>query len=208
MATPMTEVSLSSFSLLLKGEEFMPSGSHKDRPTGLIARSLPDGDKFRPVAGEKPLFLPSEPVQAGKPLPRGLVNVVATPFQDGTPLAEHNRHLVAGFTCAAPGQPETDWEREVSRWITDAGDTGAWQAVRLGVSDVRLFCSGERRLIGYAAIGPDTWTLGDGEIIDLWMIQYVGVHTDFRYQQGVASNARPGRRIFRGMIEEVNERGG
>jgi cysteine synthase A len=57
MATPLTEASLGGFPLLLKREEFTPSGSHKDRPTRLIAQSLRDGGKFRPVGGKKPLFL-------------------------------------------------------------------------------------------------------------------------------------------------------
>jgi hypothetical protein len=50
VATPLTGASLGGFPLLHKSEEFMPSGSHKDRPTRLIARSLRDGSKFRPAA--------------------------------------------------------------------------------------------------------------------------------------------------------------
>lgn len=56
-ATPLTEAGLGSLSILLKREEFTPSGSHKGRPTKFIADVLRRNGKFRPVAGKKPQFI-------------------------------------------------------------------------------------------------------------------------------------------------------
>ena len=57
MATPLTEIELGGLPVLLKREEFTPSGSHKDRPTKLITDALRRNGKFRPVGGKKPQFV-------------------------------------------------------------------------------------------------------------------------------------------------------
>jgi cystathionine beta-synthase len=57
IATPLTESTLGSLSILLKREEFNPSGSHKDRPTKLISSVMRHNGKFRPVGGKRPVFV-------------------------------------------------------------------------------------------------------------------------------------------------------
>jgi hypothetical protein len=54
-------------------------------------------------------------------------------FASGVPLTEHNFHLVSGFTCARPGQPEDRYEEDVSRWLTDPGRGGARERILGGL---------------------------------------------------------------------------
>ena len=56
-ATPITEIALGSLPVLLKREEFVPSGSHKGRPTKFIADALRRNGKFYRVTGKKPQFV-------------------------------------------------------------------------------------------------------------------------------------------------------
>lgn len=60
-------------------------------------------------------------------------------FMSGETLGDDNFHLVAEFTCAAPGQEEKPYERDVSEWLKNPGRGGAREAVRLGQTEVRLF---------------------------------------------------------------------
>jgi cysteine synthase len=56
-ATPVRQLAVAGINLLLKLEEFFPSGSSKGRPAGLIADSLRRTGMFQSVGGQKPLFL-------------------------------------------------------------------------------------------------------------------------------------------------------
>jgi ribosomal protein S18 acetylase RimI-like enzyme len=129
------------------------------------------------------------------------------PFASGTLLDETNFHLVADFTCARPGHPEDRYEQDVSRWLKDQGRGGAREAIRLGLVEVRLYLHTDGRVIGFGALGPETWVLADGKAVPLWLLHYFGVHTNFRHQPGVAREARYGRRILGGLVEEVERRG-
>jgi hypothetical protein len=128
------------------------------------------------------------------------------PFESGVVLDEHNFHLVTGFTCARRGQAETRWERDVSWWLLDTGRGGAREAIRLGKSEVRLFFSDDQRLIGYGAIGLEDWPVEGGGALTLGVLQYAGVHTDFRSPPGHPLPPRYGLRIIEGMIQEIKAR--
>jgi hypothetical protein len=130
------------------------------------------------------------------------------PFQSGAPLTEQNFSLVSDFTCNPPGRPENRYEEDVSRWIKDTGRGGALEASRLGLAEVRLYLTPDGRLIGFAAIGPDTWRLSDGTDLPVCLLHYFAVHTAFRNQPAdVPREASYGRRILRGLIQEVEQRG-
>ncbi len=143
---------------------------------------------------------PSE--QSGQP------TVDPIPFTSGVLFSEEHLPLVADFTCAKPGQEETRFEQDVSAWLKDTR-AGALMAVRLALSEVRLFfCPQTRALMGYGAIGKETWRFADGSEIVLWVLQFAGVHTNFRHQANMPSDARFGKRLLRGMLQEVQNRGG
>jgi ribosomal protein S18 acetylase RimI-like enzyme len=130
------------------------------------------------------------------------------PFTSGVLFTEEHLPLVADFTCAAPGEPETQFERDVSEWLKDRRG-GALEAMRLGLSEVRLFfCPQTNKLMGSGAIGKEKWQFPDGSEVELWILQYAGVHTDFRRQPNVASHERFGRRLLAGMLHEAQTRGG
>jgi ribosomal protein S18 acetylase RimI-like enzyme len=130
------------------------------------------------------------------------------PFTSGVLLTEGHLPLVADFTCAAPGMAETRFEQDVSMWLKDP-QGGALMAVRLELSEVRLFfCPRNRALMGYGAIGIEEWRFPDGSTVRVWVLQYAGVHTNFRHQANIDSNARFGRRLLAGMLREVQIRGG
>jgi ribosomal protein S18 acetylase RimI-like enzyme len=138
----------------------------------------------------------------------GWLSVDPLPFTDGTLLEEEHIPIIYRFTCAKPGEPETRFEQDVSEWLKDLR-AGAMMAVKLGLSEVRLFfCPDTNALMGYGAIGMETWTFPDGAAKKLWILQFAGVHTKFRFQAGVDSNARFGRRLLAGMLREVQMRGG
>ena len=62
--------------------------------------------------------------------------------------------------------------------------------------------------MGYGAIGKEDWRFPDETVVRLWVLQYAGVHTNFRHQPNVSGNARFGRRLLNGMLREVQMRGG
>jgi ribosomal protein S18 acetylase RimI-like enzyme len=116
--------------------------------------------------------------------------------------------IVAEFTCARPGHEETRFEQDVSEWLKDAR-AGALEAVRLGLSEVRLFfCPTTHALIAYGALGKETWRFPDGREVLIWVLQYAGVHRDFRHRPDGDVNARFGKRLLNGMLKEVQDRGG
>jgi hypothetical protein len=130
------------------------------------------------------------------------------PFTSGVLFTEEHLPLVVDFTCAAPGKPETQFERDVSEWLKDT-QAGALMAIRLGLSEVRLFlCPNSGAIMAYGAIGVEPWRFPGGTYVALWVLQYAGVHTNFRQQPNVASHQRLGRRILAGMLKEVQTRGG
>jgi ribosomal protein S18 acetylase RimI-like enzyme len=138
----------------------------------------------------------------------GLSSVDPIPFTSGVLLTEEHLSVIADFTCAAPGMPETRFERDVSEWLKDTR-AGAFMAVRLGLSEVRLFfCAQTGALIGYGAIGVEPWRFPDSSYVALWVLQYAGVHTNFRHLPNVSSNSRFGRRLITGMLKETEARGG
>ena len=139
------------------------------------------------------------------PLSRSSTNSV--PFTSGELMTRENISVVDTFTCARPGMSETLFERDVSDWLKDRRG-GAFEAVRLQLSEVRLFfCPHSHALMGYGAIGMEKWRFPDDVEVPLWVLQYAGVHTQFRHQPNVASDARFGKRLLRGMLEEVRARG-
>lgn len=60
--------------------------------------------------------------------------------------------------------------------------------------------------MGYAAISQACWDLDQGKQLNLALIDYCGIHTRFRHQAGVPKEARYGRRVFGGTIEEIERR--
>jgi ribosomal protein S18 acetylase RimI-like enzyme len=140
--------------------------------------------------------------------PSGHPPVDPIPFTSGLLLAEEHMPLVEDFTCAKPGEPETRYEQDVSEWLKDRR-AGALEAARLGLSEVRLFfCPQTHALIAYAAIGLESWRFPDGAEAPIWVLQYAGVHTNFRCQANLPREARFGKRLLRGMLREVQQRGG
>jgi hypothetical protein len=136
----------------------------------------------------------------------GWLSVNPIAFTDGTPLTEEHIPIISRFTCAKPGEAETRFEQDVSDWLKDR-QRGAMEAIRLDLSEVRLFfCPDTKALMGYGAIGMESWTFPDGPK-KLWVLQFAGVDTKFRFQAGVDSNARFGRRLLAGMLREVQKRG-
>jgi ribosomal protein S18 acetylase RimI-like enzyme len=130
------------------------------------------------------------------------------PFTEGELLTEKHISLIADFTCASPGKSETRFEQDVSDWLKDLRG-GAMTAARLNLSEVRLFfCPLTGALMGFGAIGVEPWRFPDGNYVALRVLQYAGVHTNFRQQPNIASNARFGRRLLAGMLREVQTRGG
>ncbi len=96
----------------------------------------------------------------------------------------------------------------MSVWIKDPGRGGALEFVRLGLVEVRLYLDPSGRLIGFGAIGAATWTLADGTVLLVYLLNFLGVHTSFRHQPaGTPREASYGRRILRGLIHEVERRG-
>jgi GNAT superfamily N-acetyltransferase len=96
----------------------------------------------------------------------------------------------------------------VSGWIKDTGRGGALEFVRLGLVEVRLYLDPDGRLIGFGALGPATWTLADGTALRVWLLNFLGIHSNFRHQpSGTPREASYGRRILRGLIQEVERRG-
>ena len=129
------------------------------------------------------------------------------PFTSGELLTQAHLSVVDTFTCARPGMSESPFEQDVSGWLQDRR-AGAFEAARLRLSEVRLFfCPDSHALMGYGAIGTEKWRFPDGLEVPLWVLQYAGVHTQFRHQPNVASDARFGKRLLRGMLEEVRARG-
>jgi ribosomal protein S18 acetylase RimI-like enzyme len=129
------------------------------------------------------------------------------PFASGELLTRAHTSFVDTFTCARPGMTATLFEQDVSDWLKDRR-AGAFEAVRLRLSEVRLFfCPHSHALMGYGAIGMEKWRFPDDVEVPLWVLQYAGVHTQFRHQQNIASEARFGKRLLRGMLEEVRARG-
>src|SRR5262249_28092772 len=49
--------------------------------------------------------------------------------------------------------------------------------------------------------------LADQKKVPLWLLHFFGVHTQFRHQPDVPREARYGRRILGGLVEEVERRG-
>lgn len=138
----------------------------------------------------------------------GWLSVFPIPFTDGIMLTGEHLPIISKFTCGKPGESETRFEKDVSDWLKDL-QRGAYTAVKLGLSEVRLFfCPQTNELMGYGALGRETWTFPDGAEKELWILQYAGVDTKFRFQAGVKSNERFGRRLLAGMLTEVQKRGG
>ena len=61
---------------------------------------------------------------------------------------------VVGFTCAAPGESETRWEKDVGDWFRNPGTGGALEAERLGEAEVFVYHEG-RNLMGYGSLGRE-----------------------------------------------------
>jgi ribosomal protein S18 acetylase RimI-like enzyme len=124
-------------------------------------------------------------------------------FAEAELLGDDNWDLVAGFTCARPGCEETDYEREVSTWLTGTGSDTAREAIRLGMAEVGLHVYGGSEVVGFAAIGTDNWSVEGGSALRVWLLHYFGVHTNYR-----GSGKRFGPRILKGALEEMSRRGG
>lgn len=129
-------------------------------------------------------------------------------FTTGVEMTPAHLPEVAHFTCALPGKSEERFEQEVSDWLRDSAG-GALEAIRLGRSEVRLFfCSESKALIAYGAIGIEDWSLSDGSTLKVWVLQYAGVHSNFRGLPSDNPNYKFGKRLLHGMIQEMESRGG
>lgn len=158
--------------------------------------------------GDPPLGDPASPADRANRPPLDLAAVAPLCFGETELLGEGNYGLVADFTCCKRGQPENAYERDVSDWLKDRGRDGAAEAIRLGKVEVGLHLDADRRVIGFAAIGPDEWHIGDRPPLAVWLLHYLGVHTGFRTQPGVAREQRYGVRILSGALAEMVRRGG
>lgn len=109
-------------------------------------------------------------------------------FSSGVLLGEEHLDVIAEFTCARRDHNETRFERDVSDWLKDT-QGGALQAVRLGLSEVRLFfCQHTGALMGFGAIGMEKWRFPDGKEVPLWVLHTrVPIHDSASFPTAIST---------------------